>query len=75
MHLDGKVQEYLRRSYGIETKLLGIETLGEGVHGVGYLIKFSTPHEEHRLIMKNAPLFTDHSSLWLSSWLSRARKT
>jgi len=52
MHLDGKVQEYLRRSYGIDTKLLGIEALGEGVHGVAYLIKFSTPHEEHRLIMK-----------------------
>lgn len=52
MHLDEKVQEYLRRSYGIDTKLLGIEALGEGVHGVAYLVKFSTPHEEHRLIMK-----------------------
>jgi serine/threonine protein kinase len=52
MHLDEKVQEYLRRNYGIDTKLLGIEALGEGVHGVAYLVKFSTPHEEHRLIMK-----------------------
>ena len=52
MDLDEKVQGYLRRSYGIDTKLLGIEALGEGVHGVGYLIKFSTPLEEHRLIMK-----------------------
>ena len=52
MHLDAKVQKYLRRSYGKDTKLLGIEPLGEGIHGAAYRVKFSTPHEEQRLIMK-----------------------
>ncbi len=52
MHLDAKVQNYLRRSYGKDAELLGIERLGEGVHGAAYLVKFRTPHEEQRLIMK-----------------------
>jgi len=52
MHLDAKVQKYLRRSYGKDAELLGIERLGEGVHGAAYLLKFRTPHEEQRLIIK-----------------------
>jgi serine/threonine protein kinase len=52
MHLDTKVQNYLKKSYGQNTKLLGIEPLGEGVHGAAYRVKFTSPHEERTLIMK-----------------------
>jgi len=52
MHMDAKVQNYLRKSYGNDTRLLGIEPLGEGVHGAAYLVKFTTSHGEKRLIMK-----------------------
>ena len=52
MHRDTKVQKYLRRSYGQNTQLLGIEPLREGVHGAAYRVKFTTPHEERTFIMK-----------------------
>ena len=47
-----KVQKYLKECYGINTKLLGIERLGQGVHGVAYLLKYRTSFEEKHVIMK-----------------------
>jgi len=47
-----KVQKYLKECYGKNTKLLGIERLGEGVHGAAYLLKYRTSFEEKHVIMK-----------------------
>ncbi len=47
-----KVQNYLKERFGPATRLQDMERLGEGVHGAAYLLKFSTPDGEQRLIMK-----------------------
>ena len=47
-----KVQNYLKERFGQATRLKDMERLGEGVHGTAYLIKFSTPNGEKRMIMK-----------------------
>jgi hypothetical protein len=52
MHFRTKVENYLKERFGPETRLTGIERLGEGIHGVAYLMKFRSFHKEHRLIMK-----------------------
>lgn len=52
MKIDIKIENYLKELFGPATKLKDMERLGEGVHGAAYLLKFSTPHKEQRLIMK-----------------------
>jgi len=52
MRIDDKVQKYLKGRFGKETKLLGINRLGEGIHGVAYLVEFRTAKGKKRLIMK-----------------------
>jgi hypothetical protein len=52
MNIHTKVQNYLKECFGPETSLTGIQRLGEGVHGVAYLLKFKRSHKEERLIMK-----------------------
>jgi hypothetical protein len=52
MPTEVKIQEYLKNRYGKNTKLLGIDRLGEGIHGVAYLLRFMHAHKEQRLIMK-----------------------
>ena len=52
MHLNLKVENYLKECFGPETSLTGIQRLGEGIHGVAYLLRFMNSHEEKRLIMK-----------------------
>ena len=52
MHIDKKVQDYLKKHFGQETELMGIDRLGEGLHGIAYLLTFKTSHEEQHLIMK-----------------------
>ncbi len=52
MSIDTKLQNYLRESYGPETSLMDIQRIGEGIHGVAYLLKFRKSNEEQRLIMK-----------------------
>ena len=47
-----KIENYLKGRFGPDTRLVGLEHLGEGVHGAAYLLKFGTPHGEQRLIMK-----------------------
>lgn len=50
--MNAKVQEYLVRRYGDNTTLLGIDRLGEGTHGVSYLLRFVNNNKEQHLIMK-----------------------
>jgi hypothetical protein len=52
MELDIKVENYLKERFGPAAKLEEMQRLGEGVHGAAYMLRFSTPHEEQRLIMK-----------------------
>lgn len=52
MHLNLKVENYLKKCFGPETSLTGIQPIGKGLHGVAYLLKFRRSHEEKRLIMK-----------------------
>jgi aminoglycoside phosphotransferase family enzyme len=52
MDIGTKVENYLKERFGPAAKLEDMERLGEGVHGAAYLLTFSTPHEEQRLIMK-----------------------
>lgn len=52
MPVDTKIQEYLKKRYGKHTKLLGIDRLGEGIHGETYLLRFMHSRIEQHLIMK-----------------------
>ena len=52
MRITRKVESYLKEHFGPDTRLIGMKRLGEGMHGVAYLIKFRTGSEEKRLIMK-----------------------
>ncbi len=52
MHLNLKVENYLKECFGPETSLTSIQRLGEGIHGVAYLLRFMNSHEEKCLIMK-----------------------
>jgi hypothetical protein len=52
MQIHIKVQNYLKKRFGPETSLIGVKRLGEGIHGVAYLLKFRSSGKEHRLIMK-----------------------
>ena len=52
MEMMKKLEDYLKERFGPETELRDMETLGEGVHGRAFLIRFSTPQKEGRLIMK-----------------------
>ena len=52
MHLNLKVENYLKKCFRPETSLTGIQRLGEGIHGVSYLLRFMNSHEKKRLIMK-----------------------
>ena len=52
MRINTKVTAYLKEHFGPDTRLIGMERLGKGMHGVAYLIKFRTGSEEKRLIMK-----------------------
>jgi len=52
MRIEDKVQDYLRDRFGPETRLRGMERLGKGLHGAGYLVRFSTVDGEKSLIMK-----------------------
>ncbi len=52
MRLETKVQNYLKRRFGPETELRGMDRLGKGLHGAGYLVRFTTSRGEGRLIMK-----------------------
>lgn len=52
MNINTKVKSYLKEHFGPDTKLMGMERLGEGLHGAAYLIKFRTASKEKRLIMK-----------------------
>ena len=63
MEIEIKVENYLKERFGPKTRLNDMKRLGEGVHGAAYLLKFSRPPEEHRLIMKSLfPL------LWLMKY-------
>jgi aminoglycoside phosphotransferase (APT) family kinase protein len=52
MHLNEKVQNHLIGRFGPESRLLGMDRLGQGTHGVAYRLRFSTSHGEKSLIMK-----------------------
>jgi hypothetical protein len=52
MKIDAKVQEHLKERFGPESELHGLERLGKGLHGTGYLVRFRTSEGEKRLIMK-----------------------
>jgi len=45
------IETYLKNRYGA-IKLKKIEELGEGVHGIGYLVEFELEGEKKRLILK-----------------------
>jgi hypothetical protein len=53
MRIEDKVQEYLKERFGPESRLRGLERLGKGLHGAGYLVRFSSADGEKRLIMKS----------------------
>jgi aminoglycoside phosphotransferase family enzyme len=50
--MDAKIQKYLKKRYGRNTKLLGIDRLGKGIHGTAYRLRFENSHKEQHLIMK-----------------------
>jgi hypothetical protein len=50
--MDFKVENYLKARYGKDTQVLGIDRLGEGIHGAAYLLRFMHAHKEQHLIMK-----------------------
>ncbi|MDY6880791.1 MAG: phosphotransferase [Desulfatiglans sp.] len=52
MDINSKVEKYLREYFGQDTELTAMERLGQGMHGIAYLIKLRTAFEEKRLIMK-----------------------
>lgn len=52
MDIGTKVENYLKERFGSKTRLLSMEPLGEGVHGTAYLVRFTHPRGEERLIMK-----------------------
>jgi hypothetical protein len=52
MRIEAEVEEYLKEHFGPESELRGLERLGKGLHGAGYLVRFSTSEGEKRLIMK-----------------------
>ena len=52
MQINTKVKSYLKEHFGPDARLMGMERLGEGLHGAAYLIKFRTVAKEKRLIMK-----------------------
>jgi len=52
MEIETKVQEYLKKQFGTEVKLLGMDKLGKGLHGAGYLVRYRTADGEQSLIMK-----------------------
>jgi len=52
MHINTKVQHYLKECFGPHTILKNIQRLGEGIHGVAYLLRFTIANEEKHLIMK-----------------------
>jgi hypothetical protein len=52
MPMDAKIQKYLKKRYGRNTKLLGIDRLGKGIHGTAYRLRFENSHKEQHLIMK-----------------------
>jgi len=52
MEIKAKVQAYLKERFGHEASLRDMEQLGKGLHGAGYLVRFSTADGERRLIMK-----------------------
>ena len=70
MHLNLKVKNYLKECFGPETRLTGIQRLGEGIHGVAYLLRFMNSHEEKRLIIKT--LFLAAIAM---SWIFQALAT
>jgi hypothetical protein len=49
MKIDAKVQEHLKERFGPESELHGLERLGKGLHGAGYLVRFRTSEGERRL--------------------------
>jgi hypothetical protein len=53
MDIEVKVENYLKERFGPGARLEDMEPLGEGVHGAAYLLRFTTPQGEHRLIMKS----------------------
>jgi len=52
MEIETKVQGYLKKQFGAGADLLGMEKLGKGLHGAGYLVRYRSPEGEKRLIMK-----------------------
>jgi len=53
MDLKDKVSHYLKRLYGPEAELREMERTGKGIHGTGYLLTFTMPEGERRIIMKS----------------------
>jgi aminoglycoside phosphotransferase (APT) family kinase protein len=52
MNIDKKVENYLKERFGMETRLISMEPLGEGVHGTAYRVRFKSSEGENRQIMK-----------------------
>ncbi|MFW6147936.1 MAG: phosphotransferase [Thermodesulfobacteriota bacterium] len=52
MEIETKVQKYLKKQFGPGVRLLGMDKLGKGLHGAGYLLRYRTPDGEKSLIMK-----------------------
>ncbi len=50
--IECKVANYLQTQFGSGSALIGIERLGEGVHGAAYLVRFVKEGEEGHLVMK-----------------------
>lgn len=50
--MEAKIQKYLKRRYGRSTKLLGIDHLGKGMHGIAYRLRFNNSLKEQHLIIK-----------------------
>ena len=52
MDINVKVEDYLKDRFGPGTRLISMERLGEGVHGMAYRVTFKDSTGEKRLIMK-----------------------
>jgi len=53
MNIEEKLEAYLRNRFDPGARLISVEQLGEGVHGVGFRVLYRTPKGEDRLVMKS----------------------
>jgi hypothetical protein len=50
--METKIQDYLRERFGPETKLVDVQKLGKGIHGMAYRLEFRWRSDTKQLIMK-----------------------